>query len=1034
MDRRLRSGQVVLGLGLVAVAVLAVDALRRSAALPLRPAPPAEVAAPMTLAGLTPLQAPDPPGSGQLPAPTCRVVGHLAVAPAGADTIWGAITNVGAISTTLDGVEIGWAGDATLRAIVARVGPGETERVLFDGKAASPFYATLDGGWRLAPGEAAQIGFRFDWANPDAPWLLQAAVLHLRGGCRTVLRVPLQGPACPVRITDRPHVPSSARNRVEVTVENTGAKDDYLTAIEVAWPVATNGRLMAVALDGQTVVDLREGFSASPATLPLARMRADGIAIAPGKLQALGLVFERPAAADGYSIQATTRRGCALSATTGLAAWDCGVGSGDVVIDGDVARFKLTNPRDIDRTVTDLTLFWPAVANGPLVGVTVDGQSAYRGEKDVSPVSVPLAAPIRLPAGGSVELAFRFRPPAAAGSGPQLAAGAYTLVVGLDGGCETVFTNRAAVGACDLSAGELVSLVEPARHNMQVDLVNNGDDVRLAALHLSWPAANGEVRAIRLAGVDLLAGPPLAHASEGVTVTVPSGAAALVPQGGRATLAVDFAEAPLPDGYAFALRFVNRRDEPCQTVLVTRQADPGRGIAAPCAGALVGPRYGADRATFELEVTNHGPSPSGLAGLDINVAQFDPLEPLNTIEAVRAGGEVQSLWANLPLRRPPYLVRLPEPFALAAGETATLRLHFLPTFRPNGPAEDVLTVRALFADGCAVWNVPIGAEPPPSMLLSGVVAALPDPLQSCCWRIRRWDNDAANREVSVDVDANTVIEPASVTPRVGDPVNITAVGRADGSTYAERIVFQRRGVQVKVAGPIDKLGPPSATRPGLPEWFVVQGRLVSIVDSTTVNGEPALGGTVFVVGAPNGGMIVAETIDVVGAAVRELLSRKAVEGLVVSTSGSGDDRIWVVANTRVHVTAQTRFFDADNQPLANPPLPAHGTPLRVEGALEGGGQNDGAPSLRADSVWYLPTQATREVRGTLVQLPPAGQVGEWKVDVPGVGAVSFVVRSLAVVDTRLAPAQTGLGVTALLRQSEDGSWVALKLRTDWGAR
>lgn len=1034
MDRRLRSGQAVLGLGLVVAAVLAVGGLRRTVSLPAAPPPVDGAAVPISLAGIVPLQAPDPPGAGQLPAPACRVVGHLAAAPAGVDTIWGAVTNVGPITSTLDAVELGWAGDATLRAIVARVGPGEDERVLFDGKASSPFFATLDAGWRLAPGETAQLGFRFDWPNPDAPWLLQAAVLHLRGGCRAVLRAPLERPACPVRITDRPHVPSSARNRVEVTVENTGQKDDAITALEVAWPVASNGRLVAVTLDGQVVVDLKEGFGASPATLPLARMRADGIAVPPGKLLAVGLVFERPAAADGYSLQAMTRRGCALSATTGLAAWDCGVGSGDVVIDGDVARFKLTNPRDIGRIVRDLTLFWPTVANGPLVGVTVDGQTVFRGEKEQSPVSVPLAEAIGLPAGGSVEVAFRFRPPAAAGSGPQLAAGAYTLVVGLDGGCETAFTNRASVGECDLSAGELVSVVEPTSHAMQVDVLNNGDDVRLASLHLSWPADNGAVRAIRWAGQDLLGGAALAHASEGVTFTVPSGVGAPLTQGGRATLSVDFVDAPLPDGYAFALRFANRADALCQTVLVTRQPDAGRGIVAPCESSLVGPRYGADRATFVFDLVNRGRAPAALTGLDINVAQFDPLQPLSAIEAERAGGEAQLLWANQPLRRPPYLARLTEPYVLAASETVTLRLQFLPTFRPSGPAEDVLTVRALFQDGCAVWNVPAGAEPPPSTLLSGIVAGLPDPLQSCCWLIRRWDNDAANREARVDVDANTVIEPASVTPRLGDAVNVTAVSRADGSLYAERIVFQRRGVQVKVAGPIDKLGPPSAMRPGLPEWFVVQGRLVSLADHTTVNGEPALGATVFVVGAPSGGTIVAETIDVVGAAVRELLSRRVVEGLVVRTTGQGDDQVWVVANTRVHVTAQTRFFDADNNPLPNPPLPAHGTPLRVEGALAGGSGNDGAPDLQADSVWYLPAAIVREVRGTLVSLPPAGQVGEWKVEVPGEGVVPFVVRSLAVVDTRLAPAIAGHGVTAVLREGDDGGWVAVKLRTDWGGR
>ncbi|MFN8423029.1 MAG: hypothetical protein U0470_06445 [Anaerolineae bacterium] len=436
-------------------------------------------AAPRSLAVLAPAQAPAPPEAGLLPAPTCRVVGALDKAPAGEDVIWGTVTNVGAVTTTIDGVELGWAGEATLREVQARRGPGEPVKTLFSGKATSPFFATHDAGWPLAPGESAQIGLRFEWVNPDAPWLLKAAVVHLRGGCRAVLRPRIDGPACPVRVTDVPHVLPSARNRVEITVENTGQQEDSLTALEVTWPMGTNGRLLKLTVDGSEVFDLKDGLGTSPATLPLARMREDGITVAPGKPRAIGLVFERAAAVDGYTIQGATRRGCTITASTGPATGDCGIGAGDVQIDGDVARYKITDPRDIDRVVTDLTLFWPTAANGPLVSVTVDGQPVWRGEQRDSPVSVPLGDPIRVPARGSIELAFRFRPPAAAGAGPQLASGAYTLVAALDGGCQTAFTNRAAVGQCDLSAGELVSLVEPTSHNMQVDVYNNGDDVRL---------------------------------------------------------------------------------------------------------------------------------------------------------------------------------------------------------------------------------------------------------------------------------------------------------------------------------------------------------------------------------------------------------------------------------------------------------------------------------------------------------------------------------------------------------------------------
>ena len=980
-------------------------------------------------------QAPDPPGVGLLPAPTCRVVGYLERANAGEGVIWGTLTNVGAVTTTLDGVELGWAGDdATLAEILVRRGPGETPKSLFSGKANSPFFATHDAGWQLSPGESAQLGLRFQWGNPDAPWLLKAAVVHLRNGCRAVLRPRIDGPSCPVRITDRPHVPTSARNRVEVTVENTGQTEDSLTALEVAWPVAVNGRLRKVTVDGTEVVDLKDGYRASPATLPLARIREDGIKIEPGKPKAIGLEFEKNAAQDGYSFQGTTRNGCSISTTTGLAAWDCGVGAGEVAIDGDVARYKLTNPREIDRAVTDLTLFWPTAANGPLMSVTVDGQPLWRGEQHESPVSVPFSDPVRLPAGGSLELAFRFRPPSAAGAGPQLAAGAYTLVVALDGGCQSAFTNRAAVGECDLSAGELVSLVEPTSHNMQVDVFNNGDDVRLQSLRLVWPAANGSIRGIRWGGQELLIGATLVHATEGVTFTVPDGLGITLAQGSQAALAVDFTEAPMPDGYTFALRFANRRGDPCQTVLVTRQAPPGDGVEAPCTASLIGPRFGVDLTQLVFDLTNNGPAADSLVGLDINVAQFDPLSPLATIEVERAGGEIQTIWTNLPLRRPPYPVRLAEPFALEPNETVTLRLQFAATFRPTGRAEEVITVRADFGDNCAVWNVPLGVEPPASTLLTGVIAQLPDPLMSCCWLIRRWDNDIDNREVKVDVDASTVLDPASLTPRDGDPVTVTAIARADGSLYAQRIEFQRRGVQVKVAGTISKLGPDAVTRPGLPDWFVVEGRLVSLTDGTTVNGPLIVGARVFVTGTPNGGTVLAGTIEVSGAGVRELLSRKTVEGILVRIVDQGAERYWTVGSTTVHITSATQFYDGNNSPIPNPPAVARGAPVRAEGAIESGGPNGGAATVRADSIWFLPHHAEMRVTGRILQLPPAGQIGEWKVEADGGGTTSFVVRSMAVVDTRAAPAQAGNRLSAVLQQADDGSWVALKLRTDWDGR
>ncbi|MFN8423031.1 MAG: hypothetical protein U0470_06455 [Anaerolineae bacterium] len=135
----------------------------------------------------------------------------------------------------------------------------------------------------------------------------------------------------------------------------------------------------------------------------------------------------------------------------------------------------------------------------------------------------------------------------------------------------------------------------------------------------------------------------------------------------------------------------------------------------PCDVALIGPRYGADLTQLLFDLTNRGTVADSLVGLDVNVAQFDPLSRSPRSRSSRRAAPFRSCGrtsrsAGAAVHR----ARLSEPVTLAAGESVTLRFLFAKTFRPTGRAEEIVTVRADFGETCEVWNIPQGVEAPAS--------------------------------------------------------------------------------------------------------------------------------------------------------------------------------------------------------------------------------------------------------------------------------------------------------------------------------
>lgn len=1007
----------------LALGLLSVVALSRLAEPGARPSPPDADRPGVPVTG----QGGEEPREPAIP--TCSLGGtEFVLHPEVEGEAWARVENTGVVPATIEAIELGWSGDVATRQIVVRSGPGGAESVVFEGAASSPLFATLDSMPVLEPGQSIEIGWRVDAAAGE-PWTPDVAVLHTQEGCQTALRRidPIDA-ACGLSAT-APLPIGGLFGTVEFTITNTSGVDTAIHTLEIDWPVGVNGALLTILVDDLPFKTFDSPPDGAPAAIALTRYRRDGIPLPTGGRVRIGLAFERGAAPGPYSVVAGTSAGCTIIATTRATPPDCGATLKDLVFAGDTARVRLHNPRTVDRELRTLDLFWPAGAVGPLVEVMVDGGAIWSGEIATSPASVVPDRRIVVPARGGLTLHFRFRLTGDIGDlSGGVPAGAYTLVAGLDGGCRATLSTVAEPLGCNISAGAIVTDGAEARFSLS----NVGMPAALREIGLTWNPANGALTGVGLGETWLFEGAEAASARP-LTISIPSGVSPILAGGAPVDLRLRFEADARPDGYSVSLAFGAPDGALCRQVWINLP------LSAPdeCAYRLTG--LSQDGIHVMAELTNAGAEPGSIEWIEFAWPNPDPLRPLVQVALVSGDGSVRSvLWSGRAVEPPARLLVDPGAGAdarIAPGETLALRLRFGGLIDPVPDPATAFDLSLGMADGCRIHAVPEDAPPPKSVSLSGVVVGpLPDPLLACCWSIQVRTETGGLERLNVAVDASTVFEPAAIEPRPGDNVTIEALVFADGSIYAERIRFHRASTSVRLVGAVQRISPTLRPATGLPEFIVVLGRTVSLLDATIVEGKLVVGAQATVEGETRAdGNVTATFIAVARDRIGELVEVRGIVQSAVEVGSPGvgcRPQVWHLGAYRIDVPPDALPAGGAGDPC---PVPERGDRYRVEGRLMSEGEASiGAPIdvIEAQASFPEALPASVDLEGRIVGLPPAGLLGTWTIETAS-GRVDFEVRSLAVVDARIAPAELGMHATVKVDPRPDGA-VALRVRIDWG--
>lgn len=971
-----------------------------------------------------------PADPSPLPGAPCRVVGGgLTVDAEPGDSAWGPLQNAGGVTVTLTAVEVGWTGAASLVAVLAR--EGEARRALATGAFRSPALVTLDEPLQLGPGQTVELGIQVVADDGGAPWVPNLLVGYLAEGCRVALR-PATAPRCP--LTVEAPVTQPGGKHVDVAFRNAGAVADTIVALEIEWPAAANGGLRALTLDDAPLIVFDNAMAYAPATIDLTRWLRSGIQLPPGRRVRLGLEFENAAATRHYAVSAVTQGGCTLTSTTLIAAPDCGVTIDAFKATRETARLRLGNPRDVSRALTSVEAFWPARDGAAVIELLADGKSVWRGRTERSPAILALAAPVIVAGRSAVELTLRFDVPTGGaaqnegeGAGPG---GAFTLVAEFDGGCRVVYTSVAATDACDLSSAALVAV--PSARAVTVDVTNGGVAATLQALAIGWNARNGALTGVEWAGVSLLA-QPIRWSAAPYTLTVAAGTVPALQRNAPAALRLTFSDGAAPDGYALEMRFAAAGGAPCDTLWVTV---PER---APETCLVAIDDLEADGAQVLAVIRNAGTGAGdALRWLELAWPGSAVLPALVEVSAQPDGAaQPRVLWTGLSSGSGAR-IDLGGVAQVAAGGSTLLRLRFAAPLTLVGDAVRTLTLTVGFESGCRARSALPGGARPDRVSFDGVVIGpLPTPLTRCCWRIQRLRSDDTLEVIDVQIGDATRIEPPGISPRPGDPVSVEALVHADGRLEAERVTVHRASRRVRLMGSIQRIGTLDANS-GRPSHIVILDRVVRIDAATLIQGQLVVEAYALVEGEENADTTLTAATIVTAQANDDVTYVSGRRGVVQDAVfvGSEDDCVqrWRVDHYVVNVPR-----DAWSEQLGVCIKPARGDQVEISGGrLLAQGQAGAQEVIDATGVRLLTRRAERqaslrEVTGRLVAVPDGGLLGTWRLALPEGGELAFEVRSLAVIDMRIAPPdpEAGVVVHARLQEVTPGVLLAQRVRTDW---
>lgn len=968
-------------------------------------------------------QVPATPGAVSPSSSACRVITTpFELDEESDEVVWTRLQNAGTGAATIYALELGWRGEMVLREVAAKQPDGNlvavyeepaTSPALLSMRAPAEHAAVLT----LEPGSTLDIAIAFD--KPLGAEVLDevvSALFYLEEGCMAaVARAADTDRYCPLLVGPIQVKPTEPRI-AWFGVENDGAESTQLATLEVAWPVRDNGRLVALHLGDDVHHEFDPGKANSPAVIDLRRIGVKQRELPADDQLLVGLEFESRAAAQHYAVTVTSRDGCVASTSTYASAAnpDCGVDVVGFEVTSHSAHLRLANGRAYRRVVSSIEAFWPVESAGGLTEVRVNGAPVWSGAASESPARLALAG-ASLPARSTSDLQLIFSPerdersPISGHTG-----GDYTIVATLKGGCQLAYSTLAGRPlGCSVSASEVA--VDPADREAWVSLANAAADATLRRLAISWPARNGPLTLVEFDGRPLLdPDAEVAPSAQPFVIELRNGTL-VIPRNSTKELRLGFRDRASRNGYMMSLEFEDPRGEPCQLLVSSREVRPDCriGLGPP---SLVDFRY------VELELQNQGRDEVEIRFVTVDWPNTDHVNGISQVALVDpARPEPLIVWQSDQERTMPPVQVTPngsEPPIIDAGKTVRLRLRFVQLLKDAmATPREVMKVTVGTVEECQASYSRDGEQPSPDLVaFGGVIRELPLAADGS-GMFGTWVIESLGRRRPVEVDRATRIDPSTVTPRVGDLVQVEAIGLEEDKLRAVAITFL--------------LGEPWETFNGVivdmdrehepPSWIQVLDRHVYLVDGTRVDGgELEVNAEVAVDGKLNpDGTVTAIRITV----------NKPPEGVEVEFAGviqskksstqlDGED--WAV--DKYIVAVPRRFLPDGSNP--DPALrPEEGKRVLITGQLEG-------RRVRATKMpEILRAPVTERVYGTLLELPAGGVLGQWRV-ATGSGELGVTVDSLAIVDSRSAPVEVGMAVDAVVEVLDDERY-ALRLRMEW---
>jgi len=989
----------------------------------------------------------------------------------GAVTVSSSLRSSSRVAISLRLLQASWGGPFRLRSV--RLGDS-----LIPVGVGSPAVVRLGEGDGIAIGPGAAVNVVLDFVRdsgaPPAQLALGPMLFLSAEGCTVPLfeAVTFDDGRCGLTI-QAPRVAKERPNLVEVVLENRGRGDVQPKALELVWPVAQNGRLVGWRLAyrppvvGGLAAPVRPGpvtrglpqspsqqlptpppgldLGRSPVLLGL-RGPTEGLlpkgGLPPRGALVITLAFQREAASTGYRLSVTTDESCRSNWSDLAQDSGCAVSLQRLKLDQRMVAVQLGNAGGLTTTLRSLSLQWSQRSAGSLAEVWIGGKLWRKVKDGAAPYDLLVDPPLSVPPGRFVELALVFegnrQVGPSRGAAPQRQAddpgdstglGDLAILARFSDGCGAVLTTLRPDQelGCRLVATDIVAddLSSDDPNDVVTVISNDGASASLHQVALHWPVHNG---ALVGAWIDdrALMTDSLAHDPESARVLTPPADLPPLAHGTSARLRLRFERPAARLGYSALFSFVDGEGSPCSELRVSSPAsEPDCQLGTELKVI--------DDSRADLFIQNRGQDPLALSEIQVDWPQSDGWQLTRLLGAAIVRGADDELDLGLPPNlAPPVSVRLADrklaTVSIPAGsDNVRLSLRFA-QLRDPGQLKDAMRVSLAFAEGCRTVFPRDGSLPGPHRaVVDGTVIRLPGAatLFTGTWLLR----DSQGQVWSVEVSSDTVLQPSSFLPRVGDRVEAQLLADPAGLWWASQIILRSGRPERKLVGEVTGVSPNSQPA-GLPESIQVDDQKVVLVEGFSQVDRPAdlqLGATVVAEGIiDRQNRFLATRVELVAPSI---LRPEAItfRGVVQGGAPPGPNPPFLNVVMSWTVTPFTVFAGVDL--AARMAL----QPQLLGRIVEVRGERLGDNVLATDIVVLAPPPSTQHLDGILIGLPASGLQGDWTIDRGVNGRSDLVVvhvPDLAAIDTRDAPALVGNRVRATVRDV-DGVQVALGVQVKW---